>query len=271
MTEDNPPKFETIADLPDDDLKKIISKYLDYLCDMGISIERINSEGKEYSDNLLKTKSLFDNNKLTPILQKTLWSKTLASLVMFSPYYESRVLLYTHIHMELDKHQIDYFEPIKDERSRIESVSRSFERLQNAIPSSSHSEALIQLFTRIIEVVEYNLLKSVNLLPDTTLFDLEEIFSVCGKVKRNTVYVTRGKALRDAFNHSRYDTDGEGYDITIKINNQKDGYNFQCKYTLPEFANYIDKLHKLHILFVNTSYLFYLNNLFRHYFSRVST
>lgn len=68
--------------------------------------------------------------------------------------------------------------------------------------------------------------------------DVEEIFSVQGKVPRGNNFRTDTRAIRDSLSHFQYTIVQENSLLKIKFDNQEHGYNFVRDYTKLEFMQF---------------------------------
>ena len=140
---------------------------------------------------------------------------------------------------------VDIRKNINEYMSHIQEVDSMYQELYDQHPEKNNAALYAAFYIHIltVEKIEYALQQDLHeYSTDIADFDIESMFSLGDKVKRNkskSKYVTRGRAIRDALAHKKfkiYNHDGQKY---IAFENKDCGYDFQEQLTVAEFLEYV--------------------------------
>jgi hypothetical protein len=181
----------------------------------------------------------------------------------WNPNLRKQLTKFVEAHFEIDK--MSDLDPYLPPYAPLKYVENDFARLTNA-----HSEyvdliasfntpqiteiqlkALLLGYVAKTETVGYAFEKQFLELIKTygleQKYDVKEIFSINNKVKRNTVFQTDSRAIRDSIAHYRYKIISLSNSWEIQFDNDEDGYNYHKKFSYNEFIQFLDNHHKLYI------------------------
>lgn len=140
---------------------------------------------------------------------------------------------------------VDIRKRINEYMSHIQEVDSMYQELYDQHPEKNDTALYAAFYIHIltVEKIEYALQQDLQeYSADIAGFDIESMFSLGNKVKRNegrSKYVTRGRAIRDALAHKKfkiYNHDGQKH---IAFENKDHGYDFQEQLTVDKFLEYV--------------------------------
>lgn len=156
------------------------------------------------------------------------------------------------------------FSAIHKKIGKIQNIMQSNNEIRNKpIETRTDVEAALRLHERETESMQYPLIQAIrNGLPDEV--DLNELFSVIGKVRKGNDYVTDSTAMRDCIAHDKCEIKDE----KIIFDNQDYGYEFYLEYTFKEFQDFMGRKGKLYGLLFDSIDLLYMENVLKVYFGK---
>jgi hypothetical protein len=203
-------------------------------------------------------KPIFTHNKITKII-----NVALQYVVEWNPDLKKQLTMFLRAPLEIGK--ISHTDPNLPPYAPLKYAEKDFERLRDAhndyvnVIKKIDTPAINEVQLRAILLGYISKMETIGhafekqfeeLLGSFELsskYDVTEIFSINKKISRNTIYVTDSKAIRDSLSHGRYKIISLPNSWEIHFNNNKDGYNFNEKYSYDEFIRFLDNNHKLYI------------------------
>lgn len=248
-----------LSDLTNDELEKLIEEYFDSFIRFGENIKELNYQGNQFYESLLKLLTLFRQKILNKDKLDDVFKDMIKSLSLVYPKFESKILNYTKIIMFLIIEEKDYFIHTVPAIKSIKNVVEGHDLLFSSKHTVEYLNSILNQHVRETEKIEYYLIKELKISSKIHEFDIEELFSIRGKIKKDTGFVTQSRAIRDCIGHSKYLIDKNS--LNIHFENYDYGYDFNQKYTFEEFVQFMHEKIRLYILFINISYIFYARNL----------
>lgn len=252
--------MERISELPISRLNVLISSHLDALINFSQSIRDVNVNGCKFYDVLTNIKLKFDEKKTNETSYEKFILSALGSLQTLEPDFSDKFDSFVSMMLCTIFAGDDFLKQMCQNETLIKNI---FERNFFKKLSTSNSDVylLINQHLQMTEKIEYNLIHSIS-QTCVKQYNLEDLFSITGKIKRGNKTVTEARAIRDAFAHSHYIIT-EHFDIEFQ--NITSGYNFKRKYTAEEFIQYAKKQQDLYAIFIIIMHLLYLNSLLSKY------
>ena len=177
--------------------EQLISKYLDAVNAFGCGVQSNGVEGKRIFDNFIKITTLFENKKLTKNLLMDIFSNLLKDMRSLDPTFSEKVNRYSIILIELISNDLDFFKHAAPNKNIIQNVLQSSKLLDDPTIQLEYANALLNFHIRETEKVEYYLMKDLEQSPNIQNYDIEEMFSIDGKIKKGKKFVTQSRAIRE--------------------------------------------------------------------------
>jgi len=251
--------YRNLGELTPKELSQLCCKYFDYV----IGFYKILERGRpgigfvEPMKSLDELKVMLENSTSEPFLDRSQIEKhclpMVNQMIHWNGNYESQLSQFWRAYIDISERSTDPLGFRYNPRELLDENIRKIEEA-NAIFNHCYSRfednptdktvlyALFYAHILKVETVEYSLktqleqlLKKFNIF---NKYDTAQIFSVRNKIPKKNEFRTDVRAIRDALTHHKYTLE-DSNTVTIHFINDKNGYNFNQKYTSDEFLQFM--------------------------------